>query len=98
MAKLPRGRYSQEFKVRAVSMVMDDGIGVTETARRLSISSKTLANWVVQYKKDDKSLKSPSGIDEREAENSRLRKENAQLRMERDILKKAAVYFAKESL
>lgn len=41
MAKLPRGRYSQEFKVRAVSMVLDDGIGVTETARRLSISSKS---------------------------------------------------------
>ena len=46
MAKLPKARYSAEFKIQAVKMAVDNGLGVTETARRLSISDKTLANWV----------------------------------------------------
>ena len=52
MAKLPKARYSAEFKIQAVKMAVDNGLGVTETARRLSISDKTLANWVARYRTD----------------------------------------------
>ena len=46
MARLPRTRYTREFKVHAVSMAKDEGLGIAETARRLSISPQTIANWV----------------------------------------------------
>ena len=98
MEKLPRARYTQELKRQAVSMAVEDGLGVSETARRLSIPMKTLANWVAQYRQDQQGFAAKPGVSEQEAELSRLKKENAQLRMERDILKKAAAYFAKESL
>ena len=98
MGKIPRARYTSEFKVQAVAMAESDGLGIAETARRLSVSPKTLANWVKQFR----SGASPAGrrveVSAPEAELSRLRKENAQLRMECEILKKAAAYFAKESL
>jgi Transposase. len=44
MARLPKARYTREFKVHAVGMARDEGLGVAETARRLSISPKTVAN------------------------------------------------------
>ena len=98
MVKIVRARYSHELKKQAVVMAVDDGLGVAETARRLSIPAKSLANWVAQYRQDQQRFASKPGISEQEAELARLKKENAQLRMERDILKKAAAYFAKESL
>ena len=98
MVKAPRGRYTQELKQQAVSMVVDDGFGVAEAARRLSLCSKTLSNWVKQYRQDEQGFLSKPGVSEQDAELARLRRENALLRMERDILKKAAAYFAKESL
>ena len=97
MAKLPKARYSAEFKIQAVKMAVDNGLGVTETARRLSISDKTLANWVARYRTDKAGFQNESVLSAEESELSRLRRENALLRMERDILKKAAAYFAKES-
>lgn len=94
MEQLPRARYPQEFKLQAVSMVIDEGLGVAETARRLGISVKTLANWVRKYHQSGEvGACAPDHV----AEISRLRREVAQLRMERDILKKAAAFFAKES-
>jgi transposase len=79
-------------------MAVEDGFGVTETARRLSIPAKTLANWVARYRQDKDSFTAKPGASEPQAELARLKRENALLRMERDILKKAAAYFAKESL
>lgn len=98
MAKLPKARYSAEFKIQAVKMAVDNGLGVTETARRLSISDKTLANWVARYRTDKAGFQNESVVSAEESELSRLRRENALLRMERDILKKAAAYVAKASL
>ncbi len=98
MTKTPRARYPQELKQQAVAMGVEDGFGVTETARRLSIPMKTLANWVAQYRRDKQGFASKPGVNAQDAELARLKKENAPLRMERDILKKAAAYFAKESL
>ena len=97
MARLPKARYTREFKVHAVGMARDEGLGVAETARRLSISPKTVANWV-KLAQEGRNFAKQSVVNDGEAENSRLRKENARLRMECEILKKAAAYFAKESL
>jgi transposase len=98
MVKAPRGRYTQELKQQAVKLVVDDGFGVAEAARRLELCSKTLSNWVKQYQQDAQGFLAKPGASEQGVELARLRKENALLRMERDILKKAAAYFAKESL
>ena len=55
MTKTPRGRYPQELKQQAVTMAVEDGFGVTEIARTLSIYLKTEANWVTQYRLTNKS-------------------------------------------
>lgn len=100
MEKLPRQVYTTEFRQQAVEMITRDNLGIAEAARRLSISPKTLTNWVRRARGGD----SPDAaaprreVTEAEAELSRLRRENAELRMERDILKKASAYFAQESL
>ena len=101
MEKLPRQVYTTEFRQQAVELITRDGLGIAEAARRLSISPKTLTNWVRRVKGAD----APGAatvprreVTEAEAELSRLRRENAELRMERDILKKSAAYFASESL
>ena len=98
MTKAPRARYSQELKQQAVNLSVEEGLGLSETARRLSIPVKTLTNWVRHYRQGKQEFTAKPGISEQDAELARLKKENALLRMERDILKKAAAYFAKESL
>jgi transposase len=101
MEGLPRRVYTTEFRQQAVEMIIRDGLGIAEASRRLSISPKTLANWVSRAKGGN-SLEADAAprraATEEEAELSRLRRENAELRMERDILKKSAAYFASESL
>ena len=101
MEKLPRQVYTREFRQQAVEMITRDGLSLTEAARRLSISPKTLTNWVKRVKRGDSpEAVAPAprpAVTELEAELSRLRRENAELRMERDILKKSAAYFASES-
>ena len=100
MEKLPRQVYTVEFRQQAVEMITRDGLGIAEASRRLSISPKTLANRVSRAKDGG----APSAgtprrvVTEEAAELSRLRRENAELRRERDILKKASAYFAQESL
>ena len=88
MTKTPRGRYSQELRQQAVTMAVEDGFGVTETARRLSISVKTLANWVTQYRLDKQEFALKPSVSEQDAELARLKKENALRCIECDILKK----------
>ncbi len=72
MAKSPRGRYTQELKQQAVSMVVSDGFGVAEAARRLSLCSKTLSNWVKQYQQDAQGFLAKPGASEESAELARL--------------------------
>jgi transposase len=100
MESIPRGRYTKEFRQEAVKLVIDDKLSWSEVARRLSLPTSTLANWVKAYKagKLGDISKSYRPLTEVEMELSRVKKENAELRMERDILKKAAAYFARESL
>jgi len=102
--QLPKQVYTDEYRQHAVLLVTRDGLSVAEAARRLSMSFKTLANWVKRAKAGRLPAASNGvGIGQRvvseeQAEVSRLRRENAELRMERDILKKSAAYFASESL
>ena len=96
--------YTNEFREQAVLLVTRDGLSIAEVARRLSMSLKTLANWVKRAKDGRLPATSSDGgvgqrvVTEAQAELTRLRRENAELRMERDILKKSAAYFASESL
>lgn len=101
MEKLPRQVYTSEFRQQAVELITREGLGIAEASRRLSISPKTLTNWVRRARVGDSPASAAAPrreVTEAEAELSRLRRENAELRMERDILKKASAYFAQESL
>lgn len=91
-----RRQYTADYKAQAVSLA--DSLGAAGAARKLGISVKTLANWIRAAR--DGGLPANGGkrpVGELEAEVSRLRTENATLRMERDFLKKATAFFAKES-
>ena len=97
MEKIPKGTYTKEFKEEAAKMVTEQGLSIPEVGRRLSIPKSTIANWV-KLAKGGTLAKSKKGVTGEEMEVARLRREIAELRMERDILKNAAAYFAKESL
>lgn len=87
--------YSPEFKTQAISLVKEAKRPSAEVARELGINVNTLYNWLGSV-----TVKSPKGLanDEILSENKRLKKSLAQAELERDILKKAAAYFAKETL
>ena len=89
MEKIPRRVYTKEFKDEAAQLVLRDGLGLTEAARRLSISMKTLANWVAVARHGKPiTVSSPrQPVTELEAEVSRLRRELAEMKQERDVLK-----------
>jgi transposase len=97
---VPRGRYTREFRQEAVKLVIEGGLSWAEAARRLSLPTSTLANWVKAVKAGRLGDvgKSYRPLTEIEMELARAKKELAEVKMERDILKKAAAYFARESL
>jgi transposase len=99
MQRIPRRRYTAEFRAEAVKLVVEHKVGLTEAARRLDLPAKSLANWV-RAAGAGKPLQGSAAhpVTELEAENARLRSENARLKMEREILRKAAAYFAKDAL
>jgi transposase-like protein len=100
MQRAPNGKYSKEFREEAVKLVTIEKLSVPEAARRLTLPTSTLTNWLKANKTGrlGEIGKTYRPLTEVELELARVKKENAELRMERDILKKAAAYFAKESL
>ncbi len=100
MKKIPYGKYTKEFRVEAVKLVTDGGVSVLEASRRLSLAPSTLSNWVIKNKTGnlEEVGKNHRQLSDKEMELARLKRELAEVKMERDILKKAAAYFAKESL
>jgi len=96
----PQGRYTKEFREEAVKLVTEERISLPEVARRLSLAPSTLRYWIKAFKagKLEEVGKTQRLLTEIEMELAQTKKELAQARMERDILKKAAAYFAKESL
>jgi transposase len=99
MQRIPKRRYTAEFRAEAVKLVLNEKVGLTEAARRLDLPAKSLANWV-RAARAGKVVQGPAAhpVSDLEAEVSRLRAENARLKMEREILRKAAAYFAKDAL
>lgn len=92
-------RYTPEFRAEAVKLVTEQGLSQEAAANRLSIPKGTLGNWVAAFKATSyPSAPGARSAAELEIENARLRKELAEARLERDILKKATAYFARESL
>lgn len=98
---VPNRQYTDEFKLEAVRLA--ESIGGNQAAKRLDIPDSSLWNWI-RLSRNGK-LKAGSGaavpvkrsVTELEAENSRLRRELANAKVDLDIVKKAAAYFAKES-
>lgn len=96
MQRISRRQFTDDFKAQAVALA--ESIGPAKAARQLDISAKTLANWLIASRAG-KPLSSPlrRPVGEFEAELARLRAENATLKMEREILKKATAFFGRES-
>ncbi len=87
MAKIPRGVFTKEFKEEAVRMVIDGGLSIPEVGRRVSLPKSTLARWVTQARKGGLVAKR-SPVTEGDMEVAHLKREIAELKMERDIPKK----------
>ena len=91
---MSRRKFTREFKVSAVKLVNEQGYTVPEAARSLGVDPNCVRGWVAKF--SSQAGLAPSGDGAMAAELQRLRKENARLLMEREILKKAAAFFAKE--
>jgi transposase len=100
MERIPRGIYTKELREEAVKLVTESGLKIPEVGRRLSIAPSTIRYWVRADRegKLKEVGKHQKPLTEIEMELARVKRELAEARMERDILKKAAAYFAKESL
>ena len=91
-----RRTFSREFKLSAVKLVQEQGYSVVQAAKNLGIDPASLRGWCMQFSLDD-GQEPVQGNGALQAELRRLREENQRLTMERDILKKATAFFAKES-
>jgi transposase-like protein len=92
-----RGKYTLEFKMEAVRLVKG-GQAIPVTAKVLDVPVQTLGNWVRLSGKGQLKGVGDKPVSPEQMELARLRAENSRLRMERDILKKATAYFAREAL
>jgi transposase len=94
-----RRNYTREFKVEAVKLVTEKGYSVAEAARSLGIGENLLRNWKQALQQQgDQAFPGNGKLPAIEEELRQLRAENKRLQMERDILKKATAFFAKEAL
>ena len=96
MTRKDRKRYSREFKLEAVKRSYESGKPVTEVARELDISVHHLYRWRDQVAKEGEQVFPGHGKKNAQDNLTLLRRENARLREERDILKKSLIYFAKD--
>ena len=90
-----RRKFSPQFKAEAVQMVLETGKPIAEVARDLGINEGTLGNWVLKAREAREGTEGLSRGDIEELK--RLRAENAELRMERDVLKRSVVLWVKEA-
>ena len=92
---MARKTYTREFKLQAVKMITAQGLSVAETARRLGVTEGCLRAWREAAREHgDEAFPGHGNPTPADDELRRLRVENARLRAERDLLKKAAAYFA----
>ena len=93
MAKKKRRKYTKEFKEEAVRLISEEGYSYAEAGRNLGVNPNLLSRWKREFEGIELAPGSAAAM---QAELKRLRKENKRLKMEREILKKAAAFFAKE--
>jgi transposase len=91
---MARRKFTREFKLSAVQLVNHQGYSVAEAAKSLGVDPNCVRGWIEKFGQEAGAA--PAGEGAMAAELRRLRKENARLLMERDILKKAAAFFARE--
>ena len=95
---MERRRFTREFKVEAIKLVRERGVAVRQAARDLNVHENVLRKWVKEFGADPRHAFPGHGqMKPEQLEIERLRREVQKLKAERDILKKAAAYFAKES-
>jgi transposase len=87
-------RYTEEFKIEAIKQITDRGYSVLDVAERLGVTTKSLYDWIKRYGNNAEQYQS---VKQQEDEIRRLKADLRRVTEERDILKKAAKYFAKES-
>ena len=93
-----RKKYSKEFKLDAVSLVSEQGYSRAEAARSLGINAQMLGRWVKEHKSEDgQAFRGNGKLTPEQEELRTLRAQIKRLQMEKDILKKATVFFAKET-
>ncbi len=93
-----RRKFTREFKLEAVKLITEQGVTVTQAARDLGLQRTVLRRWVADFSTDpDQAFPGHGQMRPEQAEIARLQREVTKLKAERDILKKAAAYFAKES-
>ena len=98
MKRIPRRIFTEEFKREAVKLITDQGLTQAEASNKLDISTKSLRTWMEQQARGE--LKPSLGASKLTVDQQRIReleRELAIAKMERDILKKATAFFAKES-
>jgi transposase len=92
-----RKKYSKEFKLDAVSLVLDQGYSRAEAARSLGLNSNMLGRWVSEHRADGgQAFRGNGKLTPEQEEIRKLRSQVKNLKMEKEILKKATVFFAKE--
>lgn len=97
MAKRKRRKFTDEYKAEAVRLVREGGMTVMQAAKDLDLTESALRNWVKLAEIDDGKGPAEALTSPERKELQRLRRENLQLRMEREILKKATAFFVKEN-
>jgi transposase len=95
---MERRRFAREFKLEAVKLVRERGVSIKQAAHDLNVHENVLRKWVTEFSADPQHAFPGQGqMKPEQLEIERLRREVIKLKAERDILKKAAAYFAKES-
>jgi transposase len=97
-ASLRKRRFSEEFKREAVRLVVEEGYTFKAAAAAVGVGDQSLRAWHVRFAPALPPCGENASVEELQAENARLRKQLKRAEMEREILKKATAYFAKESL
>ncbi|KTC70063.1 transposase IS911 [Legionella birminghamensis] len=93
-----RAKYSKEFKLEAISLVLEQGYERKAAAESLGIKYEMLCRWIKEANESDgQAFRGQGKLSEEQAEIRRLREENKRLKMEKEILKKAALFFAQET-
>ena len=97
MTKQVRKNYTEEFRREAVRLITEEGYKIAEAARSLGINANMLGRWVRQAREgSDTAFLGKGNLSPEQEEIRKLREENKRLRMEKEILKKATAFFAKE--